>query len=97
MRAGVAASTGCDAQPWFRIFNPVTQSQRFDPKGKFIRRYLPELARVSDAHIHYPAAMNPVDLASCGLRLDSGLPAACRGPRAGKRTHAGAVFASAGK
>ena len=39
-----AASTGCDAQPWFRIFNPVTQSRRFDPQGKFIRRYLPQLA-----------------------------------------------------
>ena len=38
-----AASTGCDAQPYFRIFNPVTQSERFDPDGKFIRRYVPEL------------------------------------------------------
>ena len=40
-----AASTGCDAQPYFRIFNPVTQSERFDADGKFIRRYVPELAR----------------------------------------------------
>jgi deoxyribodipyrimidine photo-lyase len=39
-----AASTGCDAQPWFRIFNPVTQSKRFDPDGDFIRRWLPQLA-----------------------------------------------------
>ena len=39
-----AASTGCDAQPYFRIFNPVTQSERFDPDGKFIRRYVPEVA-----------------------------------------------------
>ena len=39
-----AASTGCDAQPYFRIFNPVTQSQKFDPQGQFIRRYLPQLA-----------------------------------------------------
>ncbi|TAM52647.1 MAG: deoxyribodipyrimidine photo-lyase, partial [Burkholderiaceae bacterium] len=43
-----AASTGCDAQPYFRIFNPVAQSQKFDPQGRFIRRYLPELARVPD-------------------------------------------------
>ena len=41
-----AASTGCDAQPWFRIFNPVTQSEKFDPEGKFIRRYVPELAKL---------------------------------------------------
>ena len=69
-----AASTGCDAQPWFRIFNPVTQSQRFDPDGKFIRRYLPELARVPDAHIHCPAAMKPAALAACGLRLGVDYP-----------------------
>lgn len=69
-----AASTGCDAQPWFRIFNPVTQSQRFDPEGRFIRRYLPELVRVPDAHIHYPAAMKPAALAACGLRLGIDYP-----------------------
>ena len=49
-----AASTGCDAQPYFRIFNPVTQSERFDPDGKFIRRYLPELASLDDREIHAP-------------------------------------------
>jgi deoxyribodipyrimidine photo-lyase len=52
-----AASTGCDAQPYFRIFNPVTQSERFDPQGRFIRRYLPELARVPDAYVHAPWTM----------------------------------------
>ena len=69
-----AASTGCDAQPYFRIFNPITQSQRFDPDGKFIRRYLPELARVPNAHIHFPAAMKPAALAACGLRLGVDYP-----------------------
>lgn len=49
-----AASTGCDAQPYFRIFNPTTQSQRFDPQGKFIRHYCPELARLDDKGIHTP-------------------------------------------
>ncbi|NOH95981.1 deoxyribodipyrimidine photo-lyase [Vibrio sp. 99-70-13A1] len=49
-----AASTGCDAQPYFRIFNPITQSERFDPKGIFIRRYLPELADLPDKDIHFP-------------------------------------------
>jgi len=69
-----AASTGCDAQPYFRIFNPITQSQRFDPDGRFIRRYLPELARVPGDHIHFPAAMKPAALAACGLRLGVDYP-----------------------
>jgi deoxyribodipyrimidine photo-lyase len=49
-----ASSSGCDAQPYFRIFNPVTQSEKFDAKGKFIRRYLPQLAGLSDKEIHAP-------------------------------------------
>lgn len=49
-----AASTGCDAQPWFRIFNPVIQSEKFDPQGKFIRRYVPELSACSNKEIHAP-------------------------------------------
>lgn len=52
-----AASVGCDAQPWFRIFNPVTQSERFDPRGDFIRRYVPELAALPDKFIHAPWTM----------------------------------------
>lgn len=49
-----AASTGTDAAPYFRIFNPVSQSEKFDPKGVFLRRYLPELATVSSAALHWP-------------------------------------------
>ncbi len=49
-----AASTGCDAQPYFRIFNPIRQSERFDPNGVFIRMYLPELKDVPNKHIHFP-------------------------------------------
>ncbi|MFC4656692.1 deoxyribodipyrimidine photo-lyase [Rheinheimera marina] len=49
-----AASTGTDAAPYFRIFNPVTQSERFDPKGDFIRRMVPELADLPAAQIHWP-------------------------------------------
>jgi len=49
-----AASTGCDAQPYFRIFNPVSQSEKFDPQGKFIRKYVPEIAMCSDKEIHAP-------------------------------------------
>ena len=51
-----AASTGCDAQPYFRIFNPIRQSERFDPNGDFIRMYLPELANVPNKQIHFPHA-----------------------------------------
>ncbi|MDN3682847.1 deoxyribodipyrimidine photo-lyase [Vibrio tapetis subsp. quintayensis] len=49
-----ASSTGCDAQPYFRIFNPITQSKKFDPNGDFIRRYVPELRDIPDKQIHFP-------------------------------------------
>ncbi|SAY51717.1 cryptochrome/photolyase family protein [Neisseria weaveri] len=49
-----SAGTGCDAQPYFRIFNPVLQSQKFDPDGLYIRRHLPELAHLSKDVIHAP-------------------------------------------
>lgn len=49
-----AASTGCDAQPYFRIFNPVEQSRKFDTQGRFIRRYVPELSALNDKNIHTP-------------------------------------------
>lgn len=49
-----AASTGCDAQPYFRIFNPLRQSERFDPNGDFIRMYLPELENVPLKSLHFP-------------------------------------------
>ncbi|MDR7009238.1 cryptochrome/photolyase family protein [Paraburkholderia strydomiana] len=49
-----AASTGCDAQPYFRIFNPVTQSEKFDADGRFIKRYLPQLGKLPAKWIHAP-------------------------------------------
>jgi deoxyribodipyrimidine photo-lyase len=49
-----AASTGCDAQPYFRIFHPVTQSEKFDPEGRFIKRYVPQLAGFTPKEIHAP-------------------------------------------
>ncbi|QJD58387.1 deoxyribodipyrimidine photo-lyase [Pseudomonas sp. gcc21] len=51
-----SASTGTDAVPWFRIFNPVTQSRRFDPDGRFIRYWLPELATLDNRSIHEPTS-----------------------------------------
>ena len=70
-----AASTGCDAQPYFRIFNPVTQSQRFDPQGRFIRRYVPELERVPDVRIHAPWAMSMAEQRESGCRVGRDYPA----------------------
>ena len=48
------AGTGVDAAPYFRIFNPVTQSRRFDPLGGYIRTWIPELAHLDDGAIHAP-------------------------------------------
>jgi deoxyribodipyrimidine photo-lyase len=69
-----ASSSGCDAQPWFRIFNPVTQSEKFDPQGKFIRRYLPQLAGLPDAVIHAPWTANDIELAAAGVVLGETYP-----------------------
>jgi deoxyribodipyrimidine photo-lyase len=52
-----AASTGTDAQPYFRIFNPVRQGERWDSRGRYVRRWLPELADVSDRYVHAPWKM----------------------------------------
>jgi deoxyribodipyrimidine photo-lyase len=70
-----AASVGCDAQPWFRIFNPVTQSERFDAQGKFIRRYLPELAKVPDKYIHAPWTMPAAEQQRAGCVVGRDIPA----------------------
>jgi deoxyribodipyrimidine photo-lyase len=49
-----AASTGTDAQPYFRIFNPVAQGERFDPDGEYVRRWVPELEGLRGARVHRP-------------------------------------------
>ena len=69
-----AASTGCDAQPYFRIFNPVTQSRRFDPDGKFIRRYVPELKLLDDRQIHAPWQVAPAVLQARGFVIGRDYP-----------------------
>lgn len=70
-----AASTGCDAQPYFRVFNPVTQSQKFDPEGKFIRRYVPELAGCVAKQIHAPWQMSGAAQEAAGVRVGRDYPA----------------------
>jgi deoxyribodipyrimidine photo-lyase len=69
-----AASTGCDAQPWFRIFNPITQSERFDEAGKFIRKYVPELTNCSDKEIHAPWQMSSLMQQSCNVIIGKDYP-----------------------
>ena len=54
-----AASTGTDPQPYFRIFNPVTQGERWDPSGRYVRRWVPELADVPDRYVHTPWRLDP--------------------------------------
>lgn len=69
-----ASSSGCDAQPYFRIFNPVSQGERFDPGGKFVARYLPQLAKLPASAIHAPWTAKPVDLAAAGVTLGKDYP-----------------------
>jgi deoxyribodipyrimidine photo-lyase len=69
-----AASTGCDAQPYFRIFNPVTQSEKFDAGGRFIRRYVPELANVPDRFVHAPWRMSPSEQVASGCVIGRDYP-----------------------
>ena len=68
------ASSGCDAQPYFRIFNPISQSEKFDASGKFIRRYLPQLAKLPDKTIHAPWLAKPLELQAAGVTLRVNYP-----------------------
>ncbi|MBT8197649.1 MAG: DNA photolyase family protein [Acidimicrobiia bacterium] len=68
------AGTGVDAAPYFRVFNPVTQSKKFDPSGEYIRRWVPELAELGNAHIHAPWESGPLELAAAGITLDDTYP-----------------------
>lgn len=69
-----ASSSGCDAQPYFRIFNPIKQSEKFDAEGKFIRRYVPELAKVSNKYIHAPWLMGRLEQEALGAVIGRDYP-----------------------
>ncbi|RDD60867.1 cryptochrome/photolyase family protein [Ferruginivarius sediminum] len=68
------AGCGADAAPYFRIFNPLTQGRKFDPNGDYVRRWIPELARLPDAHIHAPWAAPQQTLDAAGVRLGETYP-----------------------
>ena len=68
------AGCGADAAPYFRIFNPVTQGETFDPEGVYVRRWVPELAKLPSEHIHEPWNASPLVLASAGVTLGKTYP-----------------------
>lgn len=68
------AGSGLDAAPYFRIFNPVTQGEKFDPDGAYVRTYVPELARLPAPLIHRPFTADAGTLAAAGVRLGTTYP-----------------------
>lgn len=71
------AGCGADAAPFFRIFNPMTQSRKFDAKGTYIRTWVPELAALSDRDIHEPWSASPAELLAAGVKLGETYPEPC--------------------
>jgi len=69
-----SAGCGADAAPYFRIFAPVTQGEKFDPKGGYVRRWLPELAAMPDKYIHRPWEAPDFVLAKAGVKLGENYP-----------------------
>lgn len=68
------AGCGADASPYFRVFNPIIQGQKFDPNGDYVRRYLPELAELPTQYIHCPWDAGDIELLSAGVRLGVDYP-----------------------
>jgi deoxyribodipyrimidine photo-lyase len=68
------AGSGADAAPYFRIFNPILQGEKFDPEGTYVRRYVPELARLPNRYVHRPFEAPASVLAECGITLGENYP-----------------------
>ena len=68
------AGSGADAAPYFRIFNPVLQGEKFDPQGAYVRDWIPELAHLPAPVIHRPWTASPIELKAAGVELGSTYP-----------------------
>jgi deoxyribodipyrimidine photo-lyase len=68
------AGSGADAAPYFRIFNPVLQGEKFDSEGRYVRHWVPELARLPDRYVHRPWEAPAAALAAAGVKLGSDYP-----------------------
>ena len=68
------AGSGADAAPYFRVFNPILQGEKFDPDGAYVRRWVPELARLPSALIHQPWTAAPLELKAAGVELGKTYP-----------------------
>jgi deoxyribodipyrimidine photo-lyase len=69
------AGSGADAAPYFRVFNPVLQGEKFDPDGAYVRRWVPELAALPAGLIHQPWTAAPLELKGAGIDLGKTYPA----------------------
>ncbi len=68
------AGSGADAAPYFRVFNPILQGEKFDPDGDYVRRWVPELTRLPNKFIHQPWEATPLELAAAGVELGTSYP-----------------------
>lgn len=68
------AGCGADAAPYFRVFNPITQGEKFDPDGEYVRRWCPELKALDSSSIHAPWEAPPMELAAAGITLGDDYP-----------------------
>jgi len=78
------AGSGADAAPYFRVFNPILQGEKFDPDGAYVRRWVPEFAELPARLIHQPWTATPVELAGAGVTLGSTYPEPIIGHKAGR-------------
>ncbi|WP_439597130.1 cryptochrome/photolyase family protein [Falsiroseomonas sp.] len=87
------AGSGSDAAPYFRVFNPILQGEKFDPEGRYLRRFVPELAKLPQAFLHKPWEAPAEVLAAAGVRLGQSYPRPVVAHEAG-RARALAAFAA---